>query len=246
MDANFKCIPEMWTYKNLSRNTNYLSKAPFTSKELPNNDTLQLSNSKISEIFNSNVGFSYAHSNNFANFIDLNKECVDNLSSLKWPYPSLYSGLDFKRISSNELFEDLFLNYSNSNADISKNNEITVGYSSKDKYDYVFEGNFCKYDNEFSNNFSSKSKPQFSHNNFVNNNPYYSVESNNGNLDYSYIGRTKLPVAYSLSKFLENLENSFEIKKNYNLLVSNYNINLINTKNYNFNITSDLVSYLQF
>jgi len=83
MDVNFNCISEMHSYKSLLRNTSYSSNEPFTSKELPNNSTLELANSEISNIFNSNVSFSYAHSNNFKNFVGLNKECVDNLSKLK-------------------------------------------------------------------------------------------------------------------------------------------------------------------
>lgn len=144
------------------------------------------------------------------------------------------------------MFEDLFISYNNRNLDTYKNNELKLSYSGTKKRNYIFEGNFCDYDNEFIYNVNSKNKSFRSCSNFVNSNSYSSVESNNGNLDYSYISRTKLPIAYSLSKFLENLENSFEIKKNYNLLVSNYNMNLINTKNSNFNITSDLISYLQF
>jgi len=227
----------------LNDNSGYSSNNPFYNLNINNNSIL---NENLNLLINSDKNYSILNRYNFNNKLSLNYNYTNIINNYKNFYPSLYADLDFKRISSLELYEDLFWQVNNESQNLNENIHNFSKYSINKKYYYVFEGNFWKYDNENNFNFNKEYSTFFSYKNFIDLNNFNSIESDYGLYNYSYLNQMKSSILSDLNKFNEDFESSFIVKKNYITFLSKYNLNFLNSFKLNYFLSSDLISFNQF
>lgn len=153
----------------------------------------------------------------------------ESVMGFKFPLTYLYADLDFKRIESLEMFEDVYWDSLVSEYLVSEYKDVKVNSSTQSKWFFDHNNFYDTDDLEFKSSNYAKKIPFFKNLNSRNSLSNLEIKPTEGMYDYSYITKDSLSFFFNNDKFNENLENSFEFYKNYTSLFSQFNVNNLQT-----------------
>lgn len=222
-----------------STNHNFTGTNPFvTSKplELFENkfdDIVSLKNDSNSKYLWSNFITNNSMGTGKSIKLQLLSEVNDSISNFKFPTTYLYADLDFKRIETMEMFEDIYWDNNVSDYLISEYKDFKNSSTNQSRWFFDHNNFYDSDDLEFKGSSYVKKTPYFKTLNTKNSLNGLEVKASEGSYDYTYLTKDSMSIYSNLDKFNESLENSFDYYKNYSLLFDSFNSNVVTSSNYN-------------